>query len=216
MPFPGKYGPPPGHSYKPYRPHGPKPYPIYEKPEFEDISGPGGIIEHEVPPPFLDGGSHKVHTDKSTVVVNTQGKFRTTELLTFKKKNRTKTQLHFLVRWFRCWRTTTCPSSLPPRLGFRCFWRHRHSYGTEAFGRRTSCHCRKASTHLRSRSNFRSHSWSRTRLWTESCTNLRIGWYQWIWWILQRNLRRTSRHVRKWFGWQLPRSRSLLQEAVER
>lgn len=69
--YPGKYGPPPGPGFRPPRPHGPKPYPIYEKPGYEAISGPG-LLDQDLPP-FIDDGHHKVHSDKSTVVVNAQG-----------------------------------------------------------------------------------------------------------------------------------------------
>lgn len=92
VPFPGKYGPPHGPSFKPYRPHGPKPYPLFEKPSFEEITGPGGpILEHgEFSSSFIEGGhieeghiagGHisggllKGHGDKSTVVVNANGSY---------------------------------------------------------------------------------------------------------------------------------------------
>lgn len=75
VPLPGKYGSPIGPGYRP-RPHPPKPYPVYEKPgSFEEITGPG-IIDHELPP-FLESSHHKVHSDKSTVVVNAQGTEKT-------------------------------------------------------------------------------------------------------------------------------------------
>jgi len=77
MPYPGKYGPPSG--LRPPRPGsvygGPKPFPLYEKPSFEGPpSGPGSYEEDgpSGPGSYL---SEKVHSnDKSTVVVNAQGK----------------------------------------------------------------------------------------------------------------------------------------------